>query len=42
LSLPSRSLVKAISLPSGENIGWLSKGRPLVMRVASPLEIGTV
>src|SRR5260370_10117322 len=40
LSAPSRSLVKGIILPSGENTGWLSNGRPLVIRLACPPFIG--
>src|SRR6266849_619331 len=36
LSAPSRSPVKAISLPSGEKTVWLSNGRPLVIRLAWP------
>ena len=41
-STPVRSLRKAISLPSGENTGWLSKEMPPMIRVAVPPAIGRV
>src|SRR5258706_1527880 len=42
LSETSRSLVKAIILPSGQNTGWLSNGSPLVIRLAWPPWTGRV
>src|SRR5215472_10307474 len=41
-SLPSRSDRKAIHLPSGENLGWLSKAMPPSISLAWPPSMGTV
>ena len=37
---PLRSEVKAMRLPSGDQRGWISQARPLLMRVAAPPETG--
>ena len=42
LSPPPRSEVKAISRPSGEKRGCMSKARPEVIRVGVPPAIGIV
>src|SRR6267154_865657 len=41
-SVPSRSERKAIHLPSGENLGWLSKDIPPAMSLAWPPSMGSV
>src|SRR5262245_14023505 len=41
-SLPSRSEMKAIHCPSGENRGWLSNEMPPSMSLALPPSIGRV
>ena len=41
-SLPSRSEINAIHLPSGENLGWLSNAIPPEINFASPPSIGSV
>jgi hypothetical protein len=41
-STPLRSLRKAIVLPSGDHVGWLSNDKPPMMRVASPPPTGIV
>src|SRR6266852_3854354 len=41
-SLPSRSEMKAIHWPSGENFGWLSKDMPPSINLALPPSIGKV
>src|SRR5882757_7360750 len=41
-SLPSRSEMNAIHLPSGENLGWLSKDMPASISLAWPPSIGSV
>src|SRR6266567_2184439 len=41
-SLPSRSEMNAIHLPSGENLGWLSKAMPPAMSLAWPPSMGSV
>src|SRR5258708_36901077 len=41
-SLPSRSEINAIHLPSGETFGWLSKAMPPATSLACPPSIGSV
>src|SRR5260370_4266343 len=41
-SLPSRSEIKAIHWPSGENLGWLSKAMPPSISLAWPPSMGSV
>ena len=41
-STPVRSVRKAMLLPSGDQVGWLSNDRPPMMRVASPPLMGSV
>src|ERR1700740_2964584 len=41
-SLPSRSEMKVIHCPSGENFGWLSKAMPPEIRLACPPSTGRV
>src|SRR5205085_4199056 len=41
-SMPSRSERNAIHLPSGENLGWLSKQRPPSINLAWPPSIGSM
>src|SRR5438874_11836375 len=41
-SLPSRSEMKAIHLPSGENLGWLSNAMPPSIGLAWPPSMGRV
>ena len=41
-STPVRSVRKAIVLPSGDHVGWLSNDSPPMMRVASPPPTGIV
>ena len=41
-SIPVRSVRKAMLLPSGDHVGWLSNDRPPMMRMASPPAAGIV
>src|SRR5687767_10961595 len=41
-STPVRSVRKAMVLPSGDHVGWLSNDSPPMIRFASPPEMGIV
>jgi hypothetical protein len=41
-SIPPSSLVKAMALPSGENLGWWSYAGPRLIAVAAPPPTGRV